>query len=71
MQICDISIKCLRSKSDRFVFAFSHNYWDFQCLILSMIKKYSLLVKLNQCIKQLGVDRNGKKLIWLKTNLFF
>ena len=27
-----------------------------------MIKKYSLLVKLNQCIKQLGVDRNGKKI---------
>ena len=35
---------------------------DFQCLILPTIKKYSLLLKLKQNIKQLRMDRNNKKI---------
>ena len=41
MQICEILIECLCSKSYKLVFAFSH-ICDFQCLMLPTIKKYSL-----------------------------
>ena len=51
MQIFDILIECLNSKSDKLVFAFSHIVIFMQCLIIPTIKKYSLLVKLNQDIK--------------------
>ena len=65
MQVCDTLAECLRSKSDRFVFAFSPPC-DFQCLILPTIKKCSLLVKLNQHIKQLQMDRNSKEINLVK-----
>ena len=63
MQIFDILIECLNSKSDKFVFAFSHIVIFMQCLIIPTIKKYSLLVKLNQDIKQLQMDRNSNEII--------
>ena len=64
MQIFDILIECLNSKSDlKFLFAFSHIVIFMQCLIILTIKKYSLLVKLNQNIKQLRMDRNSKEII--------
>ena len=37
-------------------------YCDFQCLILPMMKKYSLLVRLNQHITQLQTDKNSKEI---------
>ena len=63
MQIFDILIECLNSKSDKFLFAFSHIVIFMQCLIILTIKKYWLLVKLNQDIKQLRMDRNSKEII--------
>ena len=62
MQIFDILIECLNSKSDKFLFAFSHIVIFMQCLIILTIKKYWLLVKLNQDIK-LRMDRNSKEII--------
>ena len=43
----DTLIQCLHGKSDRFVFAFSYIV-IFNVQLLQTIKKYSLLVKLNQ-----------------------
>ena len=67
VRFCDSLVECLQSKSDRFVFAFSP-HCDFQCLILPTIKKYSLLVKLNQHIKQLQMDRNSKEINLVNVN---
>ena len=55
MQICDFLIECLHRKNKRFVVCiFPH--CDFQCLILQTIKKWSLIVELNQHIKQLIIN---------------
>ena len=48
------------------VYIFPH--CDFQCLILPMMKKYSLLVKLNQHITQLWMDRNSNEINLAKLN---
>ena len=48
------------------VFIFLH--CDFQRLILQTIKKYSLLVELNQHLKQLRMDRNNKEINLPKLN---
>ena len=39
---------------------------DFQSLILRAIKNYSLLVKLNQHMKQLRIDKNSKEINFTK-----